>query len=293
VSNQTGKGRRALGRGLGALIPGAGSGPGAAANRDYFTCPIEQIHPQPYQPRQRITPEGLKGLIESIREQGLIQPLIVRKREAGDGFELIAGERRWRAAQLAGLKELPVFVKEATPAEAFEMALVENIQREDLNPMEEAEAFRRLIEEYGYTQAQVATRVGRDRSTIANILRLLGLPPEVRTMLIDGSLTEGHARAILQADDQSKMTALARMAISKKLSVREIERRARSQSEKKKAAGPRGGKANSPETELLIKRLRLALGARVNLADRKGKGHIEINYTSYAELDRILNMILR
>lgn len=286
------KGRRALGKGLGALIPGAGTtSPKTGGNRDYFECPIERIHPQPGQPRQHFNDDALKGLVESIREQGVIQPLIVRRRGNGDGFELIAGERRWRAAQLAGLKELPVCVKEATPVEAFEMAIVENIQREDLNPIEEAQAFRRLIEEYGYSQVEVASRVGRDRSTVANSLRLLGLPTEVQSMVVEGSLSEGHARAILQVSNASSMMSLARQVAAKGLSVRETERRARSKSNKNKSAQIDSASTENPNTRALVEKLQRTLGAKVKLKDHKGKGSIEIIYTSYDELDGILNKI--
>ncbi|MCP4603969.1 MAG: ParB/RepB/Spo0J family partition protein [Proteobacteria bacterium] len=292
-TNRSGKERRALGKGLGALIPGAGVAVSSAANRDYFICPIERIHPQPDQPRQTIGKDRLRGLVDSIREQGIIQPIVVRRRDPEDGFELIAGERRWQAAQLAGLKELPVFVKEATSAEAFEMALVENIQREDLNPMEEAEALRRLIEEHGYTQAEVAARIGRDRSTVANSLRLLGLPPEVRSMVIDGSLTEGHARAILQASGKTRMTALARSAVTRGFSVREIERRARTQSVKRKTDKDAQNDTGNADLRSLVERLQRALGTRVKVIDHKGSGRLEINYKSYEELDTILSKILR
>jgi ParB family chromosome partitioning protein len=229
--------------------------------------------------------------VESIREQGVIQPPLVRRRSEGDGFELIAGERRWRAAQLAGLKELPVVIKEASPIEAFEMALVENIQREDLNPIEEAEAIKRLIDEHGFTQEEVASRIGRQRVTVTNCLRLLGLPDEVRRMVVEGALTEGHARAILQASGEAKMIALARVVKAKDLSVRETERRARAESRTAKAS-PKGA-SQSVEVKALIERLQRSLGARVDIKDKKGKGKIEIAYTSYDELDAILNRILR
>lgn len=287
------KGRRALGKGLGALIPGAGTAGPRTGNRDYFECPVERIHPQPGQPRQHFNDDTLKGLVESIQEQGVIQPLIVRRRSEEDGFELIAGERRWRAAQLAGLKELPVCVKEATPVEAFEMAIVENIQREDLNPIEEAQALRRLIEEYGYTQVEVASRIGRDRSTVANSLRLLGLPDDVQAMVIGGSLTEGHARAILQANATESMMALARLAAAKGLSVRETERRARSRSNKNKKSPADSAPSESPNVKSLVEKLQRTLGAKVNIKDHKGKGSIEIVYTSYNELDGILNKIFQ
>ena len=286
------KGRKALGKGLGALIPGAGSSASAApVNRGYMLCPIERIFPQSGQPRQHFGEAQLEGLVASIREQGVIQPAIVRRREKGDGYELIAGERRWRAAQLAGLKELPVVVKDVDPLDAFEMALVENIQREDLNPIEEAEAIKRLIDEHGYTQEEVAARIGRQRVTVTNCLRLLGLPDVVRAMVIEGSLSEGHARALLQAPSPVRMTALARMIKAKGLSVRETERRARAEAAPKKSAAE--SKEKSPEVISLIEKLQRSLGARVDIKDTKGKGRIEITYTSYDELDGILNRIFR
>lgn len=290
MNDKTNKGRRALGKGLGALIPGAGAAAPASANREYFLCPVERICPQPGQPRKYFDDEELAGLVESIKEQGIIQPVLVRRRNQGDGYELIAGERRWRAAQLAGLKELPVVVKEAGATAAFEMALVENIQRQDLNPIEEAEAIKRLIDEHGYTQDEVATRIGRNRVTVTNCLRLLGLPPEVRTMVIEGELSEGHARALLQSPSPQKMIALARTVKAQKLSVRDTERRARAQAATKSDAPPA---EKSPEIKSLIEKLQRALGARVDIRDNKGKGRLEITYTSYDELDGILNRIFR
>ncbi len=287
-----GKGRRALGKGLGALIPGAETTRPTRPNRDYFTCPIEQVHPQPDQPRQQFDQEALGGLVDSIREQGVIQPPIVRRRNGQEGFELIAGERRWRAAQLAGLKELPVVVKEASPAEAFEMALVENIQREDLNPIEEAEAFKRLIDEHSYTQSEVASRVGRDRSTVTNSLRLLGLPPDVRALVIDNLLTEGHARALLQAGTATRISILARKAIAKKWSVRETEKQARLSAQGPVTKPAANTETQSAQLRSLTEKLQRALGSKVKIADKKGKGRLEISYTSYEELDRILNKIL-
>ena len=288
------EGRRALGKGLEALIPGAGAqGRTAAAPREYFLCPVDRIHPDPGQPRHKIDKDSLRELVESIREKGVIQPLIVRRDR--DGYVLIAGERRWRAAQLAGLKEVHVVIKEATNKEAFEMALVENLHREDLNPIEEAEAYQRLIAEHGLTQHEVAARLGRDRSTIGNSLRLLGLPPEVRGMVLDGDLSEGHARALLQAGSAQAICALARKIAAGGLSVREAERMARAAAQG--AANPKGGApakpAQSAQVRSLAERLQRALGARVVIADRRGKGRLEIHYTSYAELDAILDKILR
>jgi len=288
------EGRRALGKGLEALIPGAGSAARPAiAPREYFQCPVDRIQPDPDQPRRKFDPAALNELVESIRGQGVIQPLIVRRLR--DGYVLIAGERRWRAAQLAGLKEVPVVIKDATDKEAFEMALVENLQREDLNPIEEAEAYKRLIEEHGYTQVEVAERIGRDRSTVSNSLRLLGLPTEVRGMVLDGELTEGHARALLQAGSAQAITSLAKKVAARGLSVREAERAARTVS-----SGASGkGKAvpakpeKSAQVRTLTERLQRALGAKVVIADRRGKGRLEIHYTSYEELDAILDKILR
>ncbi len=292
TDKQPPKGRRALGKGLGALIPGAGSQSAPPQSRNYLVCPIERIHPQPGQPRKYFNDEQLAGLVESIREQGVIQPPLVRRRDSEGGYELIAGERRWRAAQLAGLKEMPVVVKDASPAEAFEMALVENIQREDLNPIEEAEAIQRLIDEHGYTQEEVAARIGRQRVTVTNCLRLLGLPDEVRRMVVEGALTEGHARAILQASSPTKMTALARTVRAKGFSVRETERRARMESTGKETSRTTKATQISPEVRALTEKLQRVLGSKVVISDKKGKGKIEISYSSYDELDTILNKIL-
>ena len=197
----TGPGKRqALGRGLAALIPAAasdseGSAP-AKSGTSLRAVDIETIHPSGRQPRKRFDDARLNELADSIRSQGIIQPLVVRVRPTG-GFELVAGERRWRAAQRAGLHQVPVIIREVAEAQAFEMALVENLQREDLNPIEEAEGYQRLVAEFGYTQESLAERVGKERSTVANALRLLKLPPSVRAMVVEGRLSMGHARALL------------------------------------------------------------------------------------------------
>jgi ParB family chromosome partitioning protein len=288
-----GEGRRALGKGLEALIPGAGApGRGAAPSREFLLCSVDRIRPDPAQPRSKFDPASLAELAESIREAGVIQPLIVRRDR--DGYILIAGERRWRAAQLAGLKEVQVVIKEATDKEALLMALIENLHREDLNPIDEAVNYQRLIDEHGLTQNEVAERLGRDRSTIGNRLRLLGLPPEVRAMVLDGALTEGHARALLQAGSAQAICSLARKIAAGGLSVREAERRARALQSAAKSKGAPAIKAGpSAQVRSLAERLQRALGARVVIADRRGKGRLEIHYTSYAELDAILDKILR
>ncbi|MBN2343974.1 MAG: ParB/RepB/Spo0J family partition protein [Deltaproteobacteria bacterium] len=287
--------RRALGKGLDALIPGASTmeRQSDSTQREYLKCPIHRVKPDPDQPRRNFDKEALDELVISIREQGIIQPLIVRR--VGEHYELIAGERRWRAAQLAGLKEVPLVVKDVSELQAFEMALVENIQREDLNPIEEAEAINRLLQEHNYTQAQLSERIGRNRSTISNSLRLLGLPLEVKQMVLNRDLTEGHARAILQAGKESAMIALAKLTVAKQLSVRATEGQARSIANGKelaqKAAKP--VKEKSPQVRNLIERMQKALGAKVDIHDNGGKGKLEIVYTSYEELDSILDRILR
>src|SRR5262245_14149276 len=227
--------RKALGRGLAALIPGAPSpvstavGPALARARDGAgagdgtrTIPIEDVYPSTAQPRKNFDGERLEELAASIRTQGIIQPLIVRARAAG-GYELIAGERRWRAAQRAGLHEVPAVIRDVAPAQAFEMALVENLQREDLNPIEEAAGYERLIAEFGYTQEKLADRVGKERSTVANALRLLRLPDNVRTLVAQGRLSMGHARALLGLDSAAAMERLARRTVAQDLSVRKVE----------------------------------------------------------------------
>ncbi|MCL2822621.1 MAG: ParB/RepB/Spo0J family partition protein [Polyangiaceae bacterium] len=217
-----------LGRGLDALIPSASSVSTPSGinygDKSVFTCSIEFLQPQKGQPRQRIDDTRLNELAESIKEHGLLEPLVVRRNPTTpDRFEIIAGERRWRAAQRAGLKELLVVVKDVSPNAAFELALIENIQREDLDPIELAEAIERLIHEHGFTHETVANRLHKDRSTITNALRLLKLPSRVRTMVVEGKLSEGHARALLGATDPESIEQLADKAVRGKLSVRKVE----------------------------------------------------------------------
>jgi ParB family chromosome partitioning protein len=297
--------RRALGRGLDALIPSAPALREAApplalapSRRDFFLAGIEDIHPSPEQPRQAFEERALEELAQSIRAEGVIQPLVVREREGG-GFWLIAGERRWRAAQRAGLREVPVVVREANSAKAFELALVENIQRADLNPIEEALAYRRLCEEQGWTQEQVAERIGKDRSTVANALRLLKLPPLVRSYVQAGELSMGHARALLALEDSVPMEAAARKVRDQGLSVRATEdlvRRARAEEPASQPAGTARESARGEKSAAvrdLEQRLVRALGARVTIRD-KGQnrgGAIEIRYANLDDLDRILDQL--
>jgi ParB family chromosome partitioning protein len=305
--------RKALGRGLAALIPGAPApsslaarrpldGPREATRDGTRTIPVEEIHPSPGQPRTTFDDARLAELAASIKTQGIIQPLIVRARgpEIGGGYELIAGERRWRAAQRAGLHEVPAVVRDVAPTQAFEMALVENLQREDLNPLEEAAGYQRLIEEFGYTQEQLSERVGKDRSTVANALRLLRLPESVRALVAEGRLSMGHARALLGLEAASVMEKLARKVVASELSVRRVEelvRRARSNGSNgnvgrtPEAPGPaRRASANARD---LAMRLTRALGTRVEVVEvGQERGQIAIHYHSLDQLDALLERLL-
>ena len=250
--------------------------------------PLEAIRRDGNQPRKAFDEARLQELADSIKAQGLIQPVLVRK--DGDGYRIIAGERRWRAAQLAGLKEIPAIVREASDAEAFELALVENLQRADLNPIEEAEGYRRLVEEYRLTQEQVSQRVGKERSTVANALRLLGLPEEVKSLVADGSLDMGHARALLGVAKASQLVELAAKVAAKKLSVRETERLVRAQKDSGKG-GSAAKPKESPTARQLVEQLQRALGTKVRIVDRGGKGTLEIEFFSYEDLDRLIHLI--
>jgi ParB family chromosome partitioning protein len=281
--------RRVLGRGLDALLPVPGqSERPVALRRDHFLAPIEDVHPSPDQPRTVFDEAKLDELAQSIRTEGLIQPLVVRERPGG-GYFLIAGERRWRAAQRAGMHEVPVVVRNVSPAQAFELALVENIQRADLDPIEEAEAYRRLCDEHGYTQEALAERVGKDRATVANALRLLKLPAGVRDLVHRGALSMGHARALLGATDEAAIEMLARQVAERGLSVRATEDMVR---RKRAPAAPPPVKSASVRD--LEEKLARALGARVAVRDRgKGRGgSIEIKYLNLDDLDRILDRLL-
>lgn len=291
--------RRALGRGLDALLPAPPPPAGSGAERSAFICPVEKIVAQAGQPRQYFDEQELTELSDSIKEHGLIEPLIVRRLGPGnDKFELIAGERRWRAAQRAGLREVLVVVKDVSPKEAFELALVENVQRADLNPIEIAEAFDRLIKEYSYTQQTLAERVGKDRATVANALRLLKLPPRIRTMVIGRELSEGHARALLGAPTDKTMADIADKTVRGKLPVRKVEllvRQARTKEEGASKDGANGDEKAKPQTSPAIRdleaRLMRRLGAKVVVRDQGGKGELAIAYGSLDELDRVLAII--
>ena len=283
--------KRALGRGLSALIPQAsvpvhGEIP---ASTGIIRLPVERILRDPAQPRKTFDEDRLLELAESIRTQGVIQPILVRR--DGADYRLIAGERRWRAAQLAGLHEIPAVVRDVSAAEAFELALVENLQRTDLNPLEEAEGYRRLIQEFGLTQDQVGERVGRDRTSVTNALRLLNLPDGVKELLARGALGMGHARALLGMGAGSELVKTAERIVREQLSVRETERLVRT------ARGSSGTAARKPTgstaARAVVEDLQRRLGTKVRLEDRGGKGTLEIDFFSYEDLERILELLRR
>jgi len=292
--------RQALGRGLAALIPGAkppeapAAGPGRTdAQGGLRTIAIEDIHPSAGQPRKQFDDARLGELAASIETQGIIQPLVLRPRDGG-GYELIAGERRWRAAQRAGLHEVPAVVREVAEQRAFEMALVENLQREDLNPIEEAQGFERLIDEFGYTQEALAARVGKDRSTVANALRLLRLPESVRGLVTAGRLSMGHARALLGLESAGAIERLARRVVARELSVRQVEALVKREREGQGADKAPAPARPSTSARDLGERLSRALGTRVRVVEEgPGKGRLEVAYHSLDQLDAVLARILR
>ncbi len=282
--------RKALGRGLSALIPETG---GAVRQRtgEFFVCPIEKIKPSKDQPRKFFDEQRLDELVASIREQGVLQPLVVRPAKGGN-YTLIVGERRWRAAQKAGIHDVPVVIRKVDDLLAFELALVENLHRADLNPMEEAEAYQRLLKEHGHTQDQLANRLGRDRSTLTNTLRLLRLPVAVQRSLRAGALSPGHARALLPLEKASIIDKVHRQVVKSQISVRQTEllvKRLLNPVETKKTSS-----ANTANVRDLQRRLTQSLKTRVRLTkSSKNKGRIEIAYSSLDELDRLLEVLLK
>ncbi|MCB9563532.1 MAG: ParB/RepB/Spo0J family partition protein [Kofleriaceae bacterium] len=301
---------RGLGRGLGALLPSQPAAAPAAAPapaaveparpRTYFHAQIEDVHPSPDQPRRRFDDAELDELATSIRAHGVIMPLVVRPRPGG-GYHLIAGERRWRASQRAGLHEVPVVVQDVDDRAAFERALVENLQRADLNAIEEASAFHRLIDEFGLTQEQVAERVGKDRSTVANSVRLLRLPPSVRQLVEERRLSMGHARALLGLPEGADVEVAARTVMAKGLSVRATEALVRKHGQPAAAPRPTATPAKSASVRDLEDRLTRALGGPVTIDEdqpgaegpgAKRSGTIEIRYHDLDHLDRLLDRLL-
>jgi ParB family chromosome partitioning protein len=294
---------RGLGKGLGALIPSAGTG--AATEKALvsapgtFEVPVTDIIPNPRQPRTVMDAEALAELAASIREHGLIQPLIITRARPTDRapYQLIAGERRWRAAQMAGLAVVPVVVKEATPQQSLELALVENIQRADLNPLEEAEAFQALISDFSLSQQEVADRVGKSRVAVANVVRLLRLPDKVKMLLAQGNLTEGHARALLGLDENEQIIRAAEQVVARGLSVRETEELVRrlaaaSQAAPKLEDPVADDDPDSLHTRQLEAAFRTALGTKVALSRGRRGGKLTISFFSDEELETIYDRIV-
>ncbi len=277
--------RPALGKGIGALLTSATHEGG----RKYFLCPIEDLRPHSKQPRKTFNDEKMAELVASIKEKGVIQPLVVRQVE--DHYQIIAGERRWRASQKAGLREVPVVIQDVSEDWALEMALIENIQREDLNPIEEAEAYRNLMDGFDFSQEEVARRVGKDRSTVANVMRLLRLPDQVRDYVSGGRLSMGHARALLSLEGEEDIIEAGERVVDKQLSVRETEALVK----KVKNFGlPKKAKATkevAPELVSLAGELKRALGTQVKIVPRGKGGKIEISYFSAQDLDRLMEVL--
>ena len=275
--------RRNLGRGLSALL-GGGAEDYAALEKPQTmrTVPIDLVRPGRIQPRRRMDMGPIRQLAHSIAEKGILQPLLVRRHaEEAGAFEIVAGERRWRAAQMARLHEIPVVVKEFSDSEALEIALVENLQREDLSPLEEAEAYKRLMEEFSHTQEALSKAMGKSRSHVANMLRLLGLPGPVKEMLDRGELTAGHARALLRADDPR---ALARKVVGRDLNVRQAEKLAR-------GAKPRRPAAKDADTAAIERDLTSLLGLKVEIRPCGVGGTLKLHYTSLEQLDDVLHRL--
>lgn len=268
--------KKVLGRGLSALIP-------AAKKEGFLTISIDQITPNPFQPRKNFSGDDIEELARSIRMNGIIEPLIVRRKEGL--FQLISGERRWRAAQKAGLRDVPVIVKDASDKECLELALIENLQRKDLNPVDEAEGYQMLIEDFGLTQEQLAEKVGKDRATVANKLRLLKLPDKVKDALRKGDITEGHARALLTIDSAVKINSTLELIVKKNLSVRETESIA-----KRIKSGREGASTKKENIHLrnFIDNLQRSIQRRVTIhMQKKGSGWLRIFFTSIDDLEDI------
>jgi ParB family chromosome partitioning protein len=284
--------RRALGRGLGALLPTRPPSqlpPSPAPPDDNLTLPINSIEPNPFQPRRIFQSEKLAELAQSIQANGIIQPLVVRK--LGDRYELVAGERRWRAAKIAGLESVPVVVRPITDDKLLEVSLIENIQREDLNPMETAHAFEQLGREFNLSAEDIGRRTGKDRTTILNFLRLLNLAPEVQQLVEVRRLSAGHARCLLALPTPELQVEVAEKAVAEGWSVRQTERTTQRMMEGRKPKHPEEA-ATDPNVKAAIEQLERVLGTKVRIIERaKQKGKIEIDYYSAEDLDRIYNLI--
>lgn len=306
-TNTENSNKKRLGRGIGSLLGGATetnfpATKAAAASAQpaqkvddlsrVWSMSIDKLVPGQYQPRKKFEKTTLEELAQSIRENGILQPIIVRKRQAG-GYEIIAGERRWRAAQIAGLHEVPAIIKEYSDKEALQLALIENIQREDLDPVEEAESYQRLMQEFGYSQQQVAEKVGKERSTVANSVRLIALPNEIKDMISDKKISAGHAKALLGAENKAEQIKLAKICFEKALSVRALEAMMRpatkNNSNEKQADGlsAAGLDLSQRLARELAEQLQKSLGTKVQINYKSGKGDLTIHFYSDEQLNSI------
>ena len=279
--------QRGLGRGLGALIDDFSA---PETQQEVTRLPLQKVEPNPNQPRRRFDEEELQSLVDSIAEHGILQPLAVRAMEGGF-YQIIAGERRWRAARLAGLKEVPVVVVEADDRTVMELALIENLQRQDLNPMEEAEGYRVLTEEYGLTQEQAAARVGKSRPAVANALRLLALPEDVRSLVEKGELSAGHARAVLSLPTPARQRAAAQKILTLRLSVRQAEAMCKRLAAEEKKPEP----AKRPAVNYIAeceKALTRRLDRKVRIVGGKRKGRFELEFYGEEDLQRLYEALL-
>jgi len=276
--------RKALGKGISALIPERDIG----RKEEIIYVQSDQIKPNPFQPREDFDTQSIEDLAQSIKEKGVIQPLLVRRK--GDNYELIAGERRLRAAQLLNLKEIPIIVKDVEDKDSLEMALIENIQRQDLNPIEQAHAYQYLIDKFQVTQERISETLGKARVSITNTLRLLRLPQEIQAEMKKGNISFAHGRALLEIEDANQQRRLAQEVILKGLSVKELENLIKMQ--RTKGAKRRIGQAiREPLVMALEEELQHILGTKVRISKRKKRGHILIEFYSPEELERIVNIV--
>ena len=281
---------KGLGRGLGSLIPNINRSTYAEARGPVVEVPVDKILPNRYQPRQEFGESKLQELANSIRQHGVAQPIVIAPGSIAGEYELIAGERRWRAAQIAGLKTIPAIVRTVKENERFELSLIENIQRDDLNPLEIASAIYRLLSEFDLTQEEVAQRLGKSRSAVANLLRLLTLPEEIQEMLRRGVISEGHARALAGLEDVQRQKSLARKILSQRLTVREIEQIIQ---QAKKIHRPTKKSSPEPELQRAAEQIQQKLGTRVRITGRPHTGRIEIYYYTLSELERLIKILSR
>jgi ParB family chromosome partitioning protein len=277
--------KKALGRGLHALIPEK-----TELKERVVYIQMESIAPNPYQPREGYDPSRLKELTESIKTKGIIQPILVRSRQEG-GYELIAGERRLRAAKELNIEEIPAIVKDVSDEEAFELALIENLQREELNPLEEAHAYQRLINEFGFTQEKIAQTIGKDRTSIANSLRLLKLPLEIQQGLIRGQISAGHARALLTVENPNQQIQLFHLVVNKGISVRELESLAREKGAFKMRRKRQALRPKDPHITAIEEDLQHIVGTKVRISTGRKRGFILIEFYSSNDLERILKIL--